>query len=362
MARVQEAWKLRRPKGHKTYSVRFSHEGRQIERSTRRTDAKEAAGEAAQIYARVISGREAARPPVSGDLATAVAEFLIDCEKTDSEAWAKILTIRWKTHLLPFLGSFSGFTTAAYADYGRARLQKASRPTVRAELCALRRFVGWMAEHDIMLPAVPALPKHGGAGKRAKNARKRQATILTEAEARRILAAMPERSRRTGEFVRPLFALLWETGLRPITVLRLETPLHYVRGRKRLFISREIDKEGFERWVPLSVEARKALDRACPSKPGKLFHAKASSLRKSLESAVEAAGLTHRRISVYDLRHSRISIGANSGSPLAGTAHLVGHRMLSTTAIYTQSSEAAAQAALDAMSKAARKKTRKRAT
>jgi site-specific recombinase XerD len=53
-------------------------------------------------------------------------------------------------------------------------------------------------------------------------------------------------------------------------------------------------------------------------------------------------------VSVYDFKHSRISIDANSGAPLAGVAHLVGHKHISTTALYVQTGEAAAQAALAA--------------
>ncbi|HEX8793022.1 MAG TPA: tyrosine-type recombinase/integrase, partial [Polyangiaceae bacterium] len=177
----------------------------------------------------------------------------------------------------------------------------------------------------------------------------RKATIITPAEAKRILMAMPERSRRTGTWVRPLFIVLWETGLRPVTVLRLLAPLHYSKGQKHLFITREIDKEGFERNVPLSPAARKALDRVCP-KAGRLFDNRKGALKVYLRIALEKAGLSDRKISVYDFKHTRISIGANTpGVALAGVAHLVGHKYVSTTALYVQSGETAAAAALRAM-------------
>jgi integrase len=239
----------------------------------------------------------------------------------------------------------------SYADYGRTRLQNASRPTVRKELCALRRFVAWCAEHGIDLPQVPPLPKHGHAGTRHPHAHKRIATIMQPAEAKRILMAMPERSKRSGDWVRPLFAVLWETGLRGTTVLKLETPLHFKKGESRLFISREIDKEGFERTVPLSTEARRALDRVCPSEPGRLFGAAEASLRTHLAMALVKAGMSDRKISVYDFKHLRISLGANSGAPLAGIAHLVGHKHVSTTALYVTTGEAAAAEALGIMAR-----------
>jgi integrase len=355
-ARTQGGWKLRLPEGRnrRTYLVRFRHAGQRVERSTGCSDPEKAAVEAARIYADIVSGRQVTRVSVATDLATAVASFLADFELENSAEWTEIVTLYFRVHLLPFFGTFEHFTLASYADYGRSRLQKASRPTVRKELSALRRFVAWCAEHGTELPPVPPLPKHGHPGTRAKNARKRKATILTEAEAARILLAMPERSRNTREPVRPLFAVLWETGLRPITVLRLETPLHYKKGAARLFVTREIDKESFERHVPLSREARKALDRVCPDEPGRLFKGTLSALRHWLEAAVRKAGLTHRNISVYDFKHSRISIGANSGAPLAGIAHLVGHKHVSTTALYVTTGEDAARDALAIMSRSPR--------
>ena len=180
---------------------------------------------------------------------------------------------------------------------------------------------------------------------RAKNARKRKATIIAPSEAAKLLAAMPLRSRNTKAWVRPLFTVLWETGLRPITVLKLEAPLHYTKGAARLFISREIDKEQFERHVPLSKAARAALDVVCPAS-GRLFAASDHALRTWLAAAVARVGLTGRKIGVYDFKHSRISIDANSGAPLAGIAHLVGHKHVSTTALYVTSGEDAASAVL----------------
>jgi integrase len=297
-----------------------------------------------------VTGRRVSRP-VATDLTSAIAAHLADLEQEVSPEWAKIVTLHFKTHLLPFFGALDHFTPAMYSDYGRTRLKHASRPTVRKELCSLRRFVGWCAEHELVLPPVPGLPKHGHPGTRAKNARKRKATIITAAEAKRILMAMPERSRKTGCFIRPLFTVLWETGLRPTTVLKLESPLHFIKGGRRLFVTREIDKEGFERHVPLSPAAGKALDRVCPKKPGKLFDAPKGSLKVYLRLAVAAAGLTDRNISPYDFKHTRISIGANSGAPLAGIAHLVGHKHVSTTALYVQTGEDAAMHALHVMAR-----------
>ncbi len=346
---TQGGWQLRLPEGRTIHKVRFRYAGKRFELSTGKSDPGEAAVEAARIYAETVTGRRVARP-VAADLEVAVSQFLADVELEASPAWAKIVTLYFETHLIPFFESFDRFTLATYADYGRARLQKASRPSVRKELSALRRFVAWCADHELALPAVPPLPKHGHPGTRAPNARKRKATIITDAEAARILMAMPERSRKTGAFVRPLFQVLWETGLRPATVLKLETPLHYKKGSETLFVSREIDKEGFERTIPLSEKAREALDRAAPAAPGRIFDALASSLRHSLAAALEAAGL-ELDVSPYDFRHSRISAMANAPGPLTGASYLAGHKHASTTALYIQGGEQAARETLAAMSR-----------
>jgi site-specific recombinase XerD len=234
-----------------------------------------------------------------------------------------------------------------YSDYVARRIGQVTRKTLRKELSALRQFRDWLGTRGVLIAEVPRLPKHGHPGVRHAKARKQKATIIRPAEAKKILGAMPLRSRRTGAWVRPLFTVLWETGLRPATVLRLEAGFHFTKGAKRLFISREIDKEQFERHVPLTDGAREALDRVFPrSGTGKLFDAAEDSLRFSLEAAVRQAGLTDRKIGVYDFKHSRISHDANSGLPLAGIAHLVGHKHISTTALYVTTGEDAARAVL----------------
>ena len=349
MAKHAEGWKLRvNPNSGGVQQVRFRHLGRRFERSTGTSDPAKAAVEAARIYSEVVSGRRAVSAPVSTELDVAVSSFLVDFGLENSEPWAKIVELYFKAHLLPFFASFHRFTPASYADYGRARLQQVSRPSVRKELSALRRFVAWCEEHDVHLSPVPSLPKYGSPGKRAKHARKRKACIIDDATAKRILLAMPERSRRTGEFVRPLFTVLYETALRSATVLKLETPLHYSKGQDHLFITREIDKEGYERKLPLTPAARKALDRVCPKTPGKLFLAKRSSLRHSFESALAAAGLETLDASPYDFRHTRLTRLANTPNvPLTGVSFIAGHKYLSTTSLYVQASEKAAKEALD---------------
>ena len=347
MARPAEAWKLVLPPGRTVYSVRFRWQGVRHFKGTGRSDPGEAAQEAARIYAETVSGR-VVDLSVSADLTDTAADFLEHYRTLHAGGTAETAEMYFTAHVIPHFRSLERFTPPVYASYISSRIQRVTRSTVRKELSALRQFRGWLQTQGIELPDVPALPKNGNPGVRAPNARKRRATIITPAEVQTILAAMPERSRRTGAWVRPLFTVLWETGLRPSTVLRLLAGLHYEAPQaRRLFISADIDKEGFERHVPVSAAAARALTQVWPEGgAGPLFDADEDSLRHSLAAALRKTDLADRNIGVYDFKHSRISRDANSGLPLAGIAHMVGHTDVSTTALYVTTGEDAASAVL----------------
>lgn len=367
MARHAEGWKLVPPaEGRTVYRVRFTHNGTRVDRSTGCSDEGEATKAAAQIYAEVVSGRRVAAIGASQSLTDDAARFLIDYGLSHDPKTSENVEGYFRAQILPFFRSFERLTAAGYSDFIRARLQCISRSTVRKEVSALRQFREWCIERGIAgLEPVPSIPKRGHAGTRAPNARRRQATILPPEEIATILMAMPERSRRTGDFVRPFFQVLWETSLRPYaTVMQLEAGLHYEeKGAATLFISREIDKAKYERRVPLSDAAREALDRVWPaSGKGKLFNMETEkNMDDSLNAAKRQAGIT-KPFSIYDFRHSRISFLANSGAPLAGVAFLAGHKHISTTALYVQADGAAAMEALAVADEAkAKRKGRRQA-
>jgi site-specific recombinase XerD len=284
----------------------------------------------------------------------AVAAFLAAYSLSHADGTGVTVEGYYKANLLPFFGSFERFTEASYGDYMRERIQRVTRTTLRKELSALRQFRSWCAERGVKLPEIPSLPKYGHDGVRAKNARKQVATILTEREIKQILLAMPERSRRTGNFVRPFFIAYWETGLRPTSLLKLEAGVNYTKGSKSLFLGNSQDKAHFGRTIPLTDAARKALDRVVPkSGVGKLFTGiDKQTLRESLEAAMAKTKIT-KRVSVYDFKHSRATQLANSGAPLTGVMHLLGHRRISTTAGYVQGGEKAALEALACVQKKA---------
>lgn len=340
MGRRAEGWKLR-TKGD-TLFVRFRHEGRRYDRSTGTGDPVTAAREAARIYAETVSGRVVRR---SGRLDEMFADWLAEYEKAHAKGTAATVTGYVRAALLPFFEEPGRITKESALDYARARLTQATRSTVRKELSALRQFVSW-AGLDV---EIPGLPRHGHPGKRSPNARKRRATVLTPDQVERLLRALPERGERHKAHVRAFFRVLWETALRESTVFALEAPLHYRKGAKRLFVTREIDKAFDERHLALTPAARKALDLVVPE-VGRLFTP--FDLRGPLRAACIAAKLP--RISPYDLRHSRITSWANSGAPLTGVMHLAGHASLATTARYVVSDELAADAVLRASKRRAR--------
>lgn len=346
MGRHAQGWTIRLPKGRTVWLVRFQHEGRTVEKSTSECDRGQAAKRASEIYSEVISGRVAATP-AAGDLVRDMADWLADYATTHTDGTAGTVEVYVRTFLANFSG-YSRFTPAGYAEFMRNRIAQVSRSTLRKELSALRGFCAWMlAERHMALPPVPGLPKRGHPGARGKHARKRQATILTPREVAAILAAMPVKGPRSGAWVRPFFTLMWETGLRPYSTLaKLESPLHWRPGSRELFVAREIDKARYERTIPLTASAVRALKQVATA--GRLFpDIDKDAMRESLRSAVARAGIK-KPVSVYDFRHSRISHLANSGAPLAGVAFLVGHKHVSTTSLYVTASREAATAALRA--------------
>ncbi|HZU83889.1 MAG TPA: tyrosine-type recombinase/integrase [Polyangiaceae bacterium] len=329
--------------------MRFQHEGRTVERSTGERDRGPATEAAARIYAEVTLGVVAAAPAASTDFADTLGAWIAAYEIGHAADTSKVVE-GYARGFVDYFRSIDRMTEAGFAAYMRERIGKVTRVTLRKELSALRQFRDWLAaERGVRLPSVPSVPKSGHAGTRAKNARRRKATVLTPREVARILAKLPVRGPRNGVAIRAFVTVCWETALRPYaTVARLETTLHYRKGSHTLFVAREVDKIGNERHVPLSAAARAALDSVCPES-GPLFPGvDKDAMREALTTAVRAAGID-KPVSIYDLRHSRLSMLANAGGPLPGVSLLAGHKHLSTTSIYVQASADAARAALGAV-------------
>ena len=139
--------------------------------------------------------------------------------------------------------------------------------------------------------------------------------------------------------IRAYFQALWETGLRPETIVSIEAPRDYRRGSGTLRIRADADKARYAREVPLTPGAREALDSVCPE-AGFLFprapDGDAPKVSNELRKAARLAGLAPdraNRISPYDLRHGRATELVHK-TDLLSTSYLIGHKHASTTDRY----------------------------
>lgn len=353
MARRPGVWKIDLEGG--VYYVRFTHARRRYHLSTGQGEKGPALERAAELFADVVAGR---LTPTRGKATTGtplvdlVGAWLDVLETSYTPRTIALYETYARAHWLPRWSHLGQLTEAALGTYQRERLAVVTRTTVRKERAALARFGEWLKEQSL-LPAPLPFPKLPGRapGVRATT-RKTEATDLGEAEVRALLAELPERSTGLGAdgrrfWVRAFFAFLWETGLRPATVEQLVAGEHWRRGQRHLDITAPIDKARFARKVPLTGAAV-ALLEACSDAQGPIFGG--YDRRGYLVAAARAARLRPEKIrtlSVYDLRHARITYWIEHGGSLAAVAYLAGHRQVTTTAIYARATARAAEALVE---------------
>jgi len=349
MARRAEGWKLWWRNG--VAWVRFTHAGKRHAESTGERDAGAASARAAEIYASVVDGRR--RTPAAAVLSPRLpldelaAEWLVTMANTHGEGTVGMFEIHMRAHLIPFFERLDRVTTATIADYARKRLGEVTRKTMVKERNTLRAFLRWLVERGTLerLPEWPDLPQRAQ-GTRS-SPRKSEAIEISPEQADAFLAELPEwssgRIGGAGRFaVRARFVVAWETALRPSTIAKLEAPRHYQKGATELVITSDIDKVKYARRLPLSGEARAALDAIVPAR-GLLFGA--HDARDYVEAAARAAGLP-ADFSPYDLRHGRATQIVEESANLIGAAYLLGHRKVSTTDRYLKPNRRAADRAL----------------
>lgn len=348
MARPAEGWSLR--KHGRRYYVRFTCEGERVELATGSSDPEEAACRASAIYADYHSGARTRRLKASdpavriGDLA---AYWLADVEgELDAGTVGTMLV--YVRHFEAFFGTMGQLTDANCARYGRQRLARVKRQTVRKELSALRRFVGWCAEQGILsrAPVVPPLPGRS-TGTAYSQRRRTKATPLSPDEVEAIIECLPEwsTSKKTKPFiVRARFRVAWETALRPSTLDALSTPENYVCRSGTLIITDEIDKVRFGRDLPLTEKAQEALGSVCP-KSGLIFGKHDYRAQLSKAAAKVLPPERAMTFTAYDLRHARATQWAEGGN-LVGVAYLLGHKQVTTTNKYARPNQSAAERVL----------------
>lgn len=229
-------------------------------------------------------------------------------------------------HWVAHFETIGGVTTARIGDYQRRRLGSVQRTTVVKERSALLRFLTWCMEQEVLrdVPDFPRLPKKAS-GKRHKQARRKPSVELAPAEADAILAALPEWSRtREGERfpIRARFEFAYETGLRPATLDKLVGRDVSVGG---LHIRPEVDKNRWERVVPLTARARDALKRLGPVGRAEPLFGEHDYRAPFRAACVAALGDERGKlVTPYDLKHGRVTHLLDAGAPVMGIRYLTG--------------------------------------
>lgn len=249
------------------------------------------------------------------------------------------------THWLPHFEAMHNFTDSMADAYMRKRLGSVQGSTVRKELTALRQFLVWAQAAGFVPRAVkvPSVPKRAIGTKFARR-RRAGAIELSPVECKAMLAELPEwsTSRKVARFpIRARFMVGYETGLRPSALDSLEAGVHYRKGSSTIMVTPELDKNRWGRELPLSAEARAALDAVCPA-DGVIFGK--HDYREHLKAAA-ALALPPERAEIFcgaHLRSAMITHKLEATGNLPGVQYLAGHKLATTTAGYAKASMRAA--------------------
>jgi integrase len=246
----------------------------------------------------------------------------------------------------------------AIEAYWASRLREVLWQTVNKEQGPLRDFLDWCERKALLtgkidVPRLPSRKKRANRGTPFRQRRRGKATEITAAQARSIVALLPDSSESKKEApfpIRARFVFMLETGLRPKTLDQLRTPGHYTKGAAVLRITADIDKNEFARELPLTEAARAALDSVCP--PEGLIFGK-HDYRPQLSRAAEKVLPPHlaATFTAYDLRHRCATELAATGD-LTGAAYLMGHKQVTTLNRYARPEQGAAVRVLAARSRA----------
>lgn len=348
MGRRAEGPKVRWKRGW-AYA-RFTWQGREYCEALGTQDPREAEEDTARAYAEVVSGQRrpvARRPGQLMDLGQLWDEWLewkrpsIDPETHEAIGY-------YGDRFVDYFVTLDRITEASAASYGIARLGQVTRSTVLKEVCYLRQFLAWCKQQGTLsdAPVIPRLPPKSK-GKRVGPQRAKPVEI-TEAEARAIIAELPEESKTIGGRkwpVRDRFVFAWETAFRPETISRLRTPLHWRPGSRIIELEDEDDKARYGREVDLTPEAVRVLRKWAP-KAGEVFgrHCFDKALKRAAAAVLEPSRA--KRFAAYDFRHGRARTLLDAGASLRGVAYVLGHKLLTTTNRYVEPDRRAGKEAL----------------
>lgn len=352
MGRIAKGWSVRWKRGW-AYCC-FTWAGTEHRVALRTRDNREAQASAPRAYAEVVSGERRPLRRQPGrllDLAQLMDAWIESKRPSLDPATVPTLDI-YARRFVDYFVSLDRITEASTTNYGLARLGQALRTTVLRELAYLRQFLAWAKVHGALLdvPHVPALPPKAQ-GQRTGPQRAKSVHI-SPAEAKAILAELPEESKTIDGRKWPLrarFAFMWETGLRPETLSRLRVPDNWRPGMTHLELTNEDDKARFGREVDLTPEAVRILKRVSPER-GEVFgrHVYYKAIKRA---AIAVLGpVRGQDFAPYDFRHGRAKSLLDAGAPLRGVSYLLGHKRPTTTDKYLAPERSAGRKALEAIS------------
>lgn len=255
------------------------------------------------------------------------------------------------------------------ADFLAWRLTRVKRKTMRKEKSNLAQFLAWAKAHDYIATVPPITLPPGGGVAAVKNTGRGVTIPISTLDARKLIAVMPEYSvgrtgpngaRRDRFLVRSFFEMLWLSGLRPVTLERLEVPRNWRRGSKSLRLDAADDKIEYARELPLTKMMIEVLDRVAPDR-GHIFgfHDRDAYLRAACEIVFKDDPLKRELLGRYHLRHFVGTFLANrAGTSLPSAQFVLGHLDLTTTSGYVHADEAGARELLESAEAELRKAAR----
>ena len=276
-----------------------------------------------------------------GDLKSLSADFLDERTGGEiSESTASLYALHLEKHLLPRWNNVKDITTRELARYQSERLKMVTLATVKKELSTLRQVLKFCHETGELgeVPQFPKSPRKSN-GTRAKGGARGYTEGFSAEHARALIQMLPEKSREShGEKwpLRGFYELMFETGQRPGMIEGIRYGTHWRGGDSHILITGDIDKNRWERTIPISSKAVSALESVTPKADGRMF--RHLGFTHSLRAAALNAGVPRhiaKRVHSYDIRHARITELVNETGKITGVGYLVGHKQMTTTNRYS---------------------------
>lgn len=347
------------------YRYAFTAKGKRYRGSTGCRDYERAQAEADRLYAKALQGQPPQPNQRRGDQAAKsldhmFAEFIASRIGKKASSYVDKFKSHYRAHfahrwvtleeiIVPGAidayasDRLAGKAPAVEVDQRRPRPEKGSTSTVAKELVTLRLFLKWCKARGL-IDSVPDFDP-------VKVVSDYKPPDYTEADVRRLLAAIPDRtSHRRRMPAREFFTVQWAQAFRPgelESLRRCDVNLE----RREVTVRQSEDKARAGRTIHLADEAFAVLKKllAPDGPPTALIFGKRK-FNRSLELAAEACGLP--RPTPHNLRHFRLTeLGHAPTTAPASLQFFAGHKHLATTDRYLRSRTKATRDMLTALSK-----------